>query len=79
MAEDGTHELGMEFNMEEDAYKFYNKYAFKMGFSVRKDYLNKHKDYLVYFMRLSLTNDIRSSELKNLESKYNHQRGCTYS
>ncbi|XP_027122965.2 protein FAR1-RELATED SEQUENCE 5-like [Coffea arabica] len=37
LAENGTPELGMEFNSEEDAYKFYNKYAFKMGFSVRKD------------------------------------------
>ncbi|XP_071901091.1 uncharacterized protein [Coffea arabica] len=44
LAEDGTPELGMEFNSEEDAYKFYNKYTFKMGFSVRKDYLNKDKN-----------------------------------
>ncbi|XP_027122369.1 protein FAR1-RELATED SEQUENCE 5-like [Coffea arabica] len=44
LAEDEITELGMEFNSEKDAYKFYNKYAFQMDFSVRKDYLNKYKD-----------------------------------
>ncbi|XP_027169253.1 protein FAR1-RELATED SEQUENCE 5-like [Coffea eugenioides] len=53
LAEDGTPELGMEFNSEEDAYKFYNKYAFKMGFSVRKDYLNKDKDGVTTSRRYS--------------------------
>ncbi|XP_027150221.1 protein FAR1-RELATED SEQUENCE 5-like [Coffea eugenioides] len=53
LAENGTPELGMEFNSEEDAYKFYNKYAFKMGFSVRKDYLNKDKDGVTTSRRYS--------------------------
>nr|XP_027088552.1 protein FAR1-RELATED SEQUENCE 5-like [Coffea arabica] len=43
----------MEFNSEEDAYKFYNKYAFKMGFNVRKDYLNKNKDGVTTSRRYS--------------------------
>ncbi|XP_027071912.1 protein FAR1-RELATED SEQUENCE 5-like [Coffea eugenioides] len=43
----------MEFNSEEDAYKFYNKYAFKMGFSVHKDYLNKDKDGVTTSRRYS--------------------------
>nr|XP_027075921.1 protein FAR1-RELATED SEQUENCE 7-like [Coffea arabica] len=47
LTEDKIPELGMEFNSEEDAYKFYNKYAFKMSFSVRKNYLNKDKDGVI--------------------------------
>ncbi|XP_071917187.1 uncharacterized protein [Coffea arabica] len=46
-------ELGMEFNSEKDDYKFYNKYAFKMSSSVRKDYLNKDKDDVITFRRYS--------------------------
>ncbi|XP_027083622.1 protein FAR1-RELATED SEQUENCE 5-like [Coffea arabica] len=53
LAENRTPELGMEFNSEEDAYNFYNKYAFKMGFSVRKDYLNKDKDGVTTSRRYS--------------------------
>ncbi|XP_027067458.1 protein FAR1-RELATED SEQUENCE 5-like [Coffea arabica] len=53
LAENRTPELGMEFNSEEDVYKFYNKYAFKMGFSVRKDYLNKDKDGVTMSRRYS--------------------------
>ncbi|XP_071913989.1 protein FAR1-RELATED SEQUENCE 5-like [Coffea arabica] len=53
LAEDGTPELGMEFNSEEDAYKFYNKYTFRMGFSVRKDYLNKDKGGVITSKRYS--------------------------
>nr|XP_027124308.1 protein FAR1-RELATED SEQUENCE 7-like [Coffea arabica] len=53
LAKDGTPELGMEFNSEDDAYKFYNKYAFKMDFSVRKDYLNKDKDGVTTSRRYS--------------------------
>ncbi|XP_071916257.1 protein FAR1-RELATED SEQUENCE 5-like [Coffea arabica] len=53
LAEDRTPELGMEFNSEEDAYKFYNKYAFKIGFSVRKDYLNKDKNDVTTSRRYS--------------------------
>ncbi|XP_071920746.1 protein FAR1-RELATED SEQUENCE 5-like [Coffea arabica] len=43
----------MEFNSEEDAYKFYKKYAFKIDFSVRKDYLNKNKDGVTMSRRCS--------------------------
>nr|XP_027068560.1 protein FAR1-RELATED SEQUENCE 5-like [Coffea arabica] len=53
LTENQTPELGMEFNSEEDAYKFYNKYAFKMGFSVRKNYLNKNKDGVTMSRRYS--------------------------
>nr|XP_027093545.1 protein FAR1-RELATED SEQUENCE 12-like [Coffea arabica] len=53
LTEDKIPELGMEFNSEEDAYKFYNKYAFKMSFSVRKDYLNKDKDGVITSRRYS--------------------------
>ncbi|XP_027124340.1 protein FAR1-RELATED SEQUENCE 5-like [Coffea arabica] len=53
LVEDGTPELEMEFNSEDDAYKFYNKYAFKMGFSVCKDYLNKDKNGVTTYRRYS--------------------------
>ncbi|XP_071921737.1 protein FAR1-RELATED SEQUENCE 5-like [Coffea arabica] len=53
LTEDKISELGMEFNSEEDAYKFYNKYAFEMSFSVRKDYLNKDKDDVITSRRYS--------------------------
>ncbi|XP_071940419.1 protein FAR1-RELATED SEQUENCE 5-like [Coffea arabica] len=53
LAEDGTLEIGIQFNSEEDAYKFYNKYASKMNFSVRKDYLNKDKDGVTTSRRYS--------------------------
>lgn len=35
--------VGMEFESEDDAYVFYNRYAKMVGFSVRKDFLNKSK------------------------------------
>ncbi|XP_059669903.1 uncharacterized protein LOC132315594 [Cornus florida] len=35
--------VGMEFESEEDSYVFYNRYASVVGFSVRKDFLNKSK------------------------------------
>ncbi|XP_071920576.1 protein FAR1-RELATED SEQUENCE 5-like [Coffea arabica] len=53
LTEDRILELGIEFNGEEDAYKFYNKYASKMDFSVRKDYLNKDKDGVTTSRRYS--------------------------
>ncbi|XP_058074594.1 protein FAR1-RELATED SEQUENCE 5-like [Magnolia sinica] len=39
--------LGMEFNSEENAYEFYNKYAGKIGFSVRKSSCIKSNDGIV--------------------------------
>ncbi|XP_027155564.1 uncharacterized protein LOC113755900 [Coffea eugenioides] len=53
LTEDRIPELGMEFNSEEDTYKFYNKYAFKMDFSIRKNYLNKDKDGVTTSRRYS--------------------------
>ncbi|KAI9153030.1 hypothetical protein LWI28_004759 [Acer negundo] len=35
--------FGMEFDSEEIAYKLYNKYARKMGFSIRKEAVVKNK------------------------------------
>ncbi|XP_060200856.1 protein FAR1-RELATED SEQUENCE 5-like [Lycium barbarum] len=35
--------LGMEFDSDEHAYEYYNKYAGVIGFSVRREYANKNK------------------------------------
>lgn len=40
---DGVPKLGMGFDSEENAYEFYNAYAGHVGFSVRKDYVNRSK------------------------------------
>ncbi|KAM6573262.1 hypothetical protein CsatA_017342 [Cannabis sativa] len=40
---DGVPKLGMGFNSEDQAYEFYNTYAGRVGFSVRKDYVNRSK------------------------------------
>ncbi|XP_061358804.1 protein FAR1-RELATED SEQUENCE 5-like [Gastrolobium bilobum] len=40
---DGVPKLGMGFDSEEHAYEFYNMYAGRVGFSVRKDYVNRSK------------------------------------
>lgn len=37
-------EVGMVFRSEEQAYRFYNKYAQRKGFSVRKGHLGRRKD-----------------------------------
>lgn len=37
-------EVGMLFNSEEQAFKFYNSYAKRKGFSVRKGHLSRRKD-----------------------------------
>lgn len=39
----GVPKLGMGFESEEHAYEFYNTYAGRVGFSVRKDYVNRSK------------------------------------
>ncbi|KAJ4956859.1 hypothetical protein NE237_013642 [Protea cynaroides] len=49
--EDGRFEFGLEFESEEKAYDFYNGYAGKVGFSVRKDWLNKSKNGIVQSRR----------------------------
>ncbi|KAL9157426.1 hypothetical protein ABFS82_08G005000 [Erythranthe guttata] len=40
---DGVPKLGMGFDSEDLAYEFYNAYAARVGFSVRKDYVNRSK------------------------------------
>ncbi|GKV07865.1 hypothetical protein SLEP1_g19575 [Rubroshorea leprosula] len=40
---DGVPKLGMGFESEDHAYEFYNAYAGRVGFSVRKDYVNRSK------------------------------------
>ncbi|KAF7819476.1 protein FAR1-RELATED SEQUENCE 5-like [Senna tora] len=40
---DGVPRLGMGFDSEDHAYEFYNTYAGRVGFSVRKDYVNRSK------------------------------------
>lgn len=40
---DGVPKLGMGFDSEDHAYEFYNTYAGRVGFSVRKDYVNRSK------------------------------------
>lgn len=40
---DGVLKIGAEFESDEHAYSFYNKYARLVGFSVRKDWVNRSK------------------------------------
>ncbi|EOY23114.1 FAR1-related sequence 5 isoform 3 [Theobroma cacao] len=40
---DGVLKIGIEFDSDEHAYRFYNKYARLLGFSVRKDWVNRSK------------------------------------
>ncbi|XP_052722863.1 protein FAR1-RELATED SEQUENCE 5 isoform X2 [Vigna angularis] len=40
---DETPKLGMGFDSDKHAYEFYNTYAGRVGFSVRKDYVNRSK------------------------------------
>ncbi|XP_043705446.1 protein FAR1-RELATED SEQUENCE 7-like [Telopea speciosissima] len=35
--------IGMQFNSDNEAYDFYNSYGRRLGFSVRKEYVNKSK------------------------------------
>ncbi|XP_022895081.1 protein FAR1-RELATED SEQUENCE 7-like [Olea europaea var. sylvestris] len=42
-ASNGVPKLGMGFDSEDHAYEFYNAYAGRLGFSVRKDYVNRSK------------------------------------
>ncbi|XP_020254947.1 protein FAR1-RELATED SEQUENCE 5-like [Asparagus officinalis] len=44
---DGSHvdpQIGMKFHSQEQAFKFYNSYAKRKGFSVRKGHLSRRKD-----------------------------------
>ena len=40
---DGLPKIGMKFESEDHAYRFYNAYAGFVGFSVRKDFKNRSK------------------------------------
>ncbi|XVF12447.1 hypothetical protein REPUB_Repub08aG0119200 [Reevesia pubescens] len=40
---DGVLKVGFEFESDDHAYRFYNKYARLLGFSVRKDWVNRSK------------------------------------
>ena len=41
--EDLTPKIGMDFDSEDEAYLYYNIYAGYVGFSIRRDWLNKSK------------------------------------
>ncbi|RRT53710.1 hypothetical protein B296_00047915 [Ensete ventricosum] len=43
--------VGMEFDDDEQAYQFYNEYARRVGFSIRKQHLTKNKSGQVTFRR----------------------------
>ncbi|WOL02384.1 protein FAR1-RELATED SEQUENCE 5-like isoform X1 [Canna indica] len=43
--------VGMEFDDDEQAYQFYNDYARRVGFSIRKQHLTKNKSGQVTFRR----------------------------
>ncbi|KAK0581620.1 hypothetical protein LWI29_015982 [Acer saccharum] len=40
---DGILKIGTEFESDENAYRFYNRYARLLGFNVRKDWVNRSK------------------------------------
>ena len=40
---DTTPKIGMEFDSEDEAYLYYNIYAGYVGFSIRRDWLNRSK------------------------------------
>ncbi|XP_027166447.1 uncharacterized protein LOC113766449 [Coffea eugenioides] len=52
--------ISMEFQSEDEAYNFYNRYGLIVGFSVRKDYLNKDKDGVVTSRSLECAHMMRS-------------------
>ena len=41
--EDLTPKIGMDFDSEDEAYLYYNIYTGYVGFSIRRDWLNKSK------------------------------------
>ncbi|XP_026399627.1 protein FAR1-RELATED SEQUENCE 9-like [Papaver somniferum] len=48
--------VGMEFGIEDDAFKFYNAYAFMMGFSVRKSRTHLFQDGKLSHRKLNIAN-----------------------
>ncbi|XP_071940181.1 uncharacterized protein [Coffea arabica] len=57
----------MEFQSEDEAYNFYNRYGLIVGFSIQKDYLNKDKDGIVTSRRETMTYQVR-----DLVIEHNH-------
>ncbi|XP_027166119.1 uncharacterized protein LOC113766093 [Coffea eugenioides] len=57
--------IGMEFQSEDEAYNFCNRYGLVVGFSVRKDYLNKDKDGVVTSRRKVSISQGTQAEIAN--------------
>ncbi|XP_071933886.1 protein FAR1-RELATED SEQUENCE 5-like [Coffea arabica] len=57
----------MEFQSEDEAYNFYNRYGLVVRFNVRKDYLNKDKDGVV-----TLRREIMKYQVRDLVIEHNH-------
>ncbi|XP_027150355.1 protein FAR1-RELATED SEQUENCE 5-like [Coffea eugenioides] len=57
--------IGMEFQSEDEAYNFYNRYGLVLGFSVRGDYLNKDKDGVVTSRRKVSISQGAQAEIAN--------------
>ncbi|XP_058108888.1 protein FAR1-RELATED SEQUENCE 5-like [Magnolia sinica] len=72
--------LGMEFNSEESAYEFYNKYAGKIGFSVQRSSCNKSDNGIVIQKTFCCYKEGRRQEDKRTDQvKYqrpNIRTGC---
>ena len=49
--------VGMAFKSEEDAYEFYNEYAGKIGFSIRKSHSKLRSDKSVYQKHIVCSNE----------------------
>jgi hypothetical protein len=49
--------VGMAFKSEEDAYEFYNEYAGKIGFSIRKSHSKLRPDKSVYQKHIVCSNE----------------------
>ena len=62
---------GMEFEANEIAYDFYNEYGRKIGFSIRKEYVNKCKNNgVVTLRRFVCTNEgVRGKDKKDQNIK----------
>ncbi|XP_027174418.1 protein FAR1-RELATED SEQUENCE 7-like [Coffea eugenioides] len=57
--------IGMEFQSEDEAYNFYNRYGLVVGFSVRKDYLNKDKEGVITSRRKVSISQGAQAEIAN--------------
>ena len=65
-------EVGMAFKSEEDAYEFYNQYAGKIGFSIRKSHSKLRSDKSVYQKHIVCSNEgERGTHSKHGTSKEN--------